>query len=47
MVLLSLWSLALYILSFAIKRVGIDDIGRRKDKGGERIACNDRKRCRR
>jgi hypothetical protein len=37
--------LALQILSFAIGRVGVDEIEKEKP-GGERIACNDSKRCR-
>jgi hypothetical protein len=45
--LLLLWSLALQISSFAIERVGIDEIEKRKTRGGEGIACNDSKRCRR
>jgi hypothetical protein len=43
--LLLLWPLALQILSFAIGRVGVDEIEKEKP-GGERIACNDSKRCR-
>jgi hypothetical protein len=37
MALLLLWSLALQILSFAIKRARIDEI-EEKDEGGEGIA---------
>jgi hypothetical protein len=47
LVLLLLWSLALQIPSFATGREGIDEIEKRKAKGGERIVCNDSKRCRR
>jgi hypothetical protein len=45
MVLLLPWPLTLQILSFAIRRVGVDEIGNRKAKGGEGIACNGGKRC--
>jgi hypothetical protein len=43
--LLLLSSLALQILSFTTRRVEVDEIEKWKTRGGERIACNDRKRC--
>jgi hypothetical protein len=44
--LLLLWSLVLQIPSFAIGRVGVDEIEKEKTRRGERIACNDIKRYR-
>jgi hypothetical protein len=34
------WSLMLQISYFAMGRVGVDEIGKWKARGGERIACN-------
>jgi hypothetical protein len=47
MALLLPWPLVLQILSFAIRRVEVDEIKKGKSKGGLRIACNGSKRCRR
>jgi hypothetical protein len=41
--LLLLWSVVLQILSFTIRRVGVDEIEKER-LGGERIACNDIKK---
>jgi hypothetical protein len=44
--LLLSWPLALQISSFAIRRVRVDEIEKRKARGGEMIACNGTKRYR-
>jgi hypothetical protein len=42
--LLLLWSLVLQIPSFAIGRVRVGEIDKRKARRGERIACNSSKK---